>query len=329
MSEVVLPFALLLGFISVVVLVQGGVQVVFARHDRRARVNRRLAMFDAGLSRDEIYERLTRRGPQGAEYVLLANAEKALRRLLQQAGVTIPIRRLVLNTAVAAASLWGLALVFASARGVLLPKDMALSLLASLGLATGAVWMWLRRRRARRLKQIELQMPVALDVMTRALRAGHPVISAIQLAAEEMGDPLGSEFGLVLDETTYGTELREALVHFGDRSGSSDAHFLAVAVAVQTETGGNLAEILDGLAAVIRGRTSLTQKVKALSSEGRTSALFLTALPAVVIGGQILFHPHVYSDKFSDPIFWPAVGGTSALYLVGWLIIHRIINFKY
>lgn len=329
MNGVIIPLALILGFVSVVMLVQNGLQVAFARHDRRERVNRRLTLYEAGLSRDEVYERLLRRTPGRPVSALEARLVEWFRRELQQAGVVTPAPRLLFQTVLVAAGLWTASLAFASSHGLLSPQGMLLSLLAAVGLTATGFWMWLRRKRAKRLKQIELQMPVALDVMTRALRAGHPVISSIQLAAEEMGDPLGSEFGLVLDETTYGTELRDSLAAFGVRSGSADAHFLAVAIAVQTETGGNLAEILESLAAVIRGRTGLTQKVKALSSEGRTSAIMLTVLPLLVIGEQILTRPTVYSDKFPDPIFWPTVGVTAAMYFVGWLIMHRIINFKY
>ena len=179
------------------------------------------------------------------------------------------------------------------------------------------------------MKALEEQMPLALDVINRAIRAGHPVVSAVQLAASEMGDPIGSEFGLVVDETTYGFAFKDALTNFAHRTGSPDAHFFAVSVGIQSETGGNLAEILAGLAAVIRGRATLGKRVKALSSEGRASALLLSALPAMLISALFMMHPTFYTSKFSDPIFWPAVAGVSLLYVLGWVMIRRIVNFKY
>ena len=144
-----------------------------------------------------------------------------------------------------------------------------------------------------------------------------------------MGDPIGSEFGLIVDETTYGYEFREALANFARRTASPDAHFFAVSIGVQAETGGNLAEILEGLASVIRGRTMLGKRVRALSSEGRASALLLSALPVLLVAFMLLTQPTYYTSKFSDPIFWPVAGGVFASYLVGLLIIRRIINFKY
>ncbi|MFC3069157.1 type II secretion system F family protein [Phenylobacterium soli] len=331
MTQFLLPAALLFAFLSVVLLVQTSAGLLFVRRDQAARLNRRLTMLGAGFSRREIYQRFTRPGAgSGWAPALLRVLELDFSRTLRRAGVTTPTSQLVAGALAAIAGLWLLSLSFwINTGGLGVAVNAVISLLACVAITGLAGWLWLRRLQRIRLKKIEVQLPIALDVMTRALRAGHPVISAIQLAAEEMGDPLGSEFGIVVDETTYGSDLQEALANFAERSGSPDIYFLAVSIAVQTETGGNLAEILEGLAGVIRSRTSLTQKVRALSSEGRASALFLTVLPALVIGAQLAIHPHVYTEKFSDPIFWPAVGFTAALYFVGWLVIRRIINFKY
>lgn len=330
MNQIIAPLALLFAFLSVVILAQTSAGLLFTRKDRAARLNRRLTMLGAGYTRQEIYQRFTRGGGQGPAHALLDLFDLDLGKALLRAGVTTSMDRLAMGAIGAVGALWLLSMTFwIRTSGFGVAVNAVVSLLACIGLTGFAAWVWLRRLQKARLKKIEVQLPIALDVMTRALRAGHPVISAIQLAAEEMGDPLGSEFGMVVDETTYGADLQEALANFADRSGSADIYFLAVSIAVQTETGGNLAEILEGLAGVIRSRTSLTQKVRALSSEGRTSAIFLSVLPALVIGFQLIIHPHVYTDKFSDPIFWPAVGMTAGLYLVGWLVIRRIINFKY
>ena len=143
----------------------------------------------------------------------------------------------------------------------------------------------------------------------------------------DMGGMQG--FGLIVDETTYGVEFKEALANFARRTGSSDAHFFAVSVSIQSETGGNLAEVLEGLATVMRGRSTLGKRVKSLASEGRASAILLTVLPVVMVAFQLLVHPTIYSDKFSDPIFWPVVIATAVIYGLGWVMVNRIINFKY
>ncbi|MET0547352.1 MAG: type II secretion system F family protein, partial [Caulobacterales bacterium] len=191
------------------------------------------------------------------------------------------------------------------------------------------VAVWVNQRRSKRIRTLEEQLPLALDIITRSLRAGHPVIAAIQLASTEMTDPVGSEFGLIVDETNFGADLTTALNSFATRTGSDDAKFFAVAVAVQMESGGNLAEILDNLTRVMRSRATLGKRVKALSSEGRSSAYVLSALPACLIGFQLAFNPRYYTDKFADPIFWPTVAMVLGLYFLGWAIMWRIVNFKY
>ncbi len=144
-----------------------------------------------------------------------------------------------------------------------------------------------------------------------------------------MGDPIGSEFGLIVDETTYGFDFKDALANFARRSGSPDARFFAVSVGIQSETGGNLAEILEGLARVMRGRATLGKRVRALSSEGRISALILSGLPIFLVSFMMLVQPRFYTSKFSDPIFLPAIAVILGIYLLGWLMIRRIINFRY
>jgi tight adherence protein B len=305
--------------------------VIFASGDKTRRVNRRLTMLDSGMSREEVYAALVRMPdrPKPGDWGPVALLQ-ILRRYCRQAGVSISPERLLGIAAAIAGGLWLLAMAFTrSGSGIGLLVNGVFSLAAAALLAFGAVWLWLRRMRNRRLKKIEEQLPTALDIINRALRAGHPVVSAIQLAADEMGDPVGSEFGLIVDETTYGVAFDDALVNFARRTGSDDAHFFAVSVSIQSETGGNLAEILGGLATVIRGRNSLAKRVRALASEGRASAVLLSTLPVVVVLIQLLIHPHVYLDKANDPIFQISLVVTAVVYGLGWLMIYRIINFRY
>lgn len=329
--EAVVPLIYLLAFVAVVLLVQTAASLFFAGSDRNNRVNRRLTMLQSGMSRDQVFAALIRQ-PLGLNVGGLRQAQFMARFALycRQAGISTPPERLLLITSIVGGIIWLAAIVASSAStGVQLLLNSAVCLVGASVLSVGGLYFWLRRSRTRRLKRIEEQLPNALDIVTRALRAGHPVISAVQLAAEELSDPLGSEFGLLVDETTYGIELEEALTNFANRTGSGDAHFFAVSVNVQAETGGNLAEILGGLAIVIRGRATLAKRVRSLASEGRASAVLISSLPILVVGVQLIAHPKVYTDKFSDPIFWPTVGITAVVYAAGWLIINRIVNFKY
>lgn len=331
MNAVVVPLIYLLAFVAVILLVQTAAGLIFAVGDRTQRVNRRLTMMNAGMSRDQVYMALVRKplatGPRDQR---LARFYERFTLYCRQAGIAASPQRIVLVTLGIAGAIWVVGLMLATSNSPLqFMFNGIASLVAALLLAVTGVWLWMRRQRSGRLKKIEEQLPVALDIISRALRAGHPVISAIHLAADELGDPLGSEFGLVVDETTYGIEFEDALVNLAERTGSGDAHFFAVSINIQSETGGNLAEILQGLSSVIRGRRTLAKRVKSLASEGRASAIMISVLPLIVVGIQLIIQPQLYTSKFSDPIFWPTVAITAAVYTSGWVIIHRIVNFKY
>lgn len=325
------PLVYVLAFVAVVLLVQTVAGLIFSANDRAKTVNRRLAMLDSGMSREAVYSALVRKAPVSRSTdQRLQRWHDAIETFLRQAGLSIsPLHLLAIASGVAGA-IWLAALSLASSdSGLGFLVNGALSFLAAAVASGVGCWLWINRLRGQRIKKLEEQLPLALDVINRAVRAGHPVIAAVQLASDELGDPVGSEFGLIVDETTYGVDFKEALANFARRTGSGDAHFFAVSVSIQSETGGNLAEILEGLATVIRGRQSLGKRVRSLASEGRASAVLLSVLPVLLIAFQLLFNPGVYSSKFSDPIFWPTVAVTLAVYGVGWVIVHRIINFKY
>jgi tight adherence protein B len=188
--------------------------------------------------------------------------------------------------------------------------------------------MVLSRIAAKRRKTIEAQFPVALDVFVRGLRAGHPIASALELLTTEMSDPIGSEFGIVVDEVTYGAEMSDALQSMADRWELQDMQMFVVSLSIQRETGGNLAEILENLASVIRDRASMYMKVRALSSEGRMTAVLLTGLPILAFTALFLLNPSFYLDVADDPAFIPGFGGLLILYGVGYFTIRRMVNLE-
>jgi tight adherence protein B len=318
-------------FCAVVLAVEETVRLVLSSGDQNKRVNRRLTMLASGMQHAEVYSSLVRKPtlPFDSDPSLVQLYERfAL--YCRQAGLQMSPFQLLTYFAGIALVIWLFSLFTLHASDFLgAALNASITFVASIVIVGLGAWIWLVRRRAKRLRALEDQLPSALDIINRALRAGHPVVSAVQLASDEMGDPIGSEFGLIVDETTYGFEFKEALGNFARRSGSADAKFFAVSVGVQSETGGNLAEVLEGLSAVMRGRATLSKRVKALSSEGRISAIILTALPVFLVAFMLLISPTFYTSKFADPIFWPSVGAILALYLVGWILIHRIINFRF
>jgi tight adherence protein B len=172
------------------------------------------------------------------------------------------------------------------------------------------------------------QLPDAIDIVVRSLRAGHPVSTSISMVAREMRDPIATEFGLVVDEMTYGLNLDVALSNLARRVGLSDLRFLVVAVMIQTQVGGNLAEILSGLSRVIRERAKMRAKIRALSAEGRFSAGLLSILPFALAGVINLLTPTFYSAVSNDPVFWPILGFGCFLMVVGVLVMYRLVNFR-
>jgi tight adherence protein B len=183
--------------------------------------------------------------------------------------------------------------------------------------------------RANRAKLMMVELvPGALDVFVRGLRAGHPISSALELLTTEMPDPIGSQFGQVVDEVTYGADLRDALQAMADRWGLDDMRMFVVSLSVQSETGGNLAEVLENLTGVIRERASMMLKVRALSSEGRMTAVMLTALPILAISGLFAMNPAFYLDVADDPAFIPSFVGLIILYVIGFVSIRRLVDLK-
>ncbi len=177
-------------------------------------------------------------------------------------------------------------------------------------------------------KRIEEQFPVALDVFVRGLRAGHPIAAALELLTLEMPDPIGSQFGIAVDEVTYGAELRDALQSMAERWDLEDMRMFVVSLSIQNETGGNLAEILENLSRVIRERHSMLLKVRALSSEGRMTAVMLTVLPVLSFAALFMFNPKFYMDVANDPMFVPGFVGLILLYVIGFVWIRRLVDLK-
>lgn len=218
-------------------------------------------------------------------------------------------------------------LVFSSGGSMSFARTLLLATFA-FAVGVGIPLMVLRIRATRSRRRIQEQFPVALDVFVRGLRAGHPIAAALDLLTVEMPDPIGTEFGIVVDEVTYGADLRDALERMAERWDLEDMRMFVVSLAIQNETGGNLAEILENLSKVIRDRAAMAMKVRALSSEGRMSAIMLTALPVFAFTLLFVFNPRFYLDVADDPAFIPAFAALLVLYAIGFLVIRRMVDLK-
>jgi tight adherence protein B len=252
-----------------------------------------------------------------------------LEKMLMMAGTTIPTQRLLWILAIAPLALFaGLSLIMVTMGMPVGFGRMFLLLVAALALGFGLPLFVLQVRATRRRRKFQEQFPLALDVFVRGLRAGHPIAAALELLTTEMPDPIGSEFGLVVDEVTYGADLKDALSAMAERWDLDDVRMFVVSLAVQSETGGNLAEILENLSRVIRERASLFLKVRALSSEGRISGVMLTVLPVLTFLILFLINPAFYLDVADDPLFMPGFVGLIGLYAMGFWMIRRMVDLK-
>ena len=220
-----------------------------------------------------------------------------------------------------------LAVMFATGVGVSFGRLVLIAAFAA-ALGGGLPLMLLNFKATRTRKKMQEQFPVALDVFVRGLRAGHPIAAALDLLTVEMPDPVGSQFGLVVDEVTYGAELRDALQAMADRWDLEDMRMFVVSLSVQSETGGNLAEILESLSKVIRERQSMFLKVRALSSEGRMTGVMLTVLPLFTFVMLFILSPGFFLDVANDPMFVPGFIILFIMYLTGFFTIRKMVDLK-
>lgn len=190
--------------------------------------------------------------------------------------------------------------------------------------------LWfLDRTRTRRLRRFERQLPDALDMIVRSLRAGHPTSVAVGLVAREMPDPVGTEFGIVADEVTFGANLETGIRKMAERVGYDGLQLLSVAVSIQAKTGGNLTEILHNLSKVMRDRLMLRLKIRSLASEGKLSAIMMSLFPLVMLGILFVIAPSYYGAVWNDPWILPAFTGFGLLALFGDFIMYRMVNFDF
>ena len=332
MSDTALRFLTMLALFAFIVLVAqlaGG-----AIADRRAKsraVNARLRMIEAGVDRETVTARLRKDVPHeipGAPQ-WVSNAALAFHRMLNAANIQRSVYAVFGAMLLGAALVTALILALAAWSGVAITLGV-IQLAAAMGAVVGILlpWMVIGRLADARRRRMESQFPVALDVFVRGLRAGHPIPAALNLLVEEMEDPVGTEFGIVADEIAFGFGLREALSRMAQRWGLPDIDMFVVSVSVQMETGGNLAEILENLSRVIRERASMFMKVRALSSEGRMTALVLTVLPILAFAVLFMVNPAFYLDVAGDPIFIFGFAGVLLLYVIGFVAIRRMVDLK-
>ncbi|HEU4937603.1 MAG TPA: type II secretion system F family protein [Vicinamibacterales bacterium] len=243
-----------------------------------------------------------------------------LERLITQSGLTITVGTLVLAS------------VLLGCVGYLVVKIA--THLTFLALAGAVVFasipvMFVRWKRTRRFRAFEEQFPEAIGLMARALRAGHAFHTGILMVADEIPNPVGAEFKLLYDRQNFGMSLNEALKGMAERVPILDARFFATAVLTQRETGGNLSEILDNLADVIRDRFKVKRQVRAVTAHGRMTGWILSAIPPVLALMLALMSPDFMKPMITDPLGTKMIAAGCTMQVIGTLIIRKLVNIRY
>lgn len=308
-------------FLAVLALVQGIYLTVFGKSiSLNNRVNRRLDMLEKGAGREQVLEQLRKEMSQHMKsksiplYAILA--DKA-----QKANIAFTPGQLVMLMGVLTVVAFFL-LSFGTG------ASLAIRLIISIGMGVGAVFIWVNNTAKKRLGMIEEQLPDAVELMVRSLRVGHPFSSALQIVSKEVPDPLGSEMGVISDEAAYGRDVGEALKSMADRLDMQDLRFLAVAVTIQQTSGGNLAEILDGLAKVVRSRFRLFRRVKAITAEAKWSGMFLSVFPILALIMINVIQPNYYDDVRETAAFIPACLVVAGFLVVNVFVMRMLVNIK-
>ncbi len=242
-----------------------------------------------------------------------------LDRVLQQADVRSPLGFFILLTIF-------LALIAFLATS-LLTKNYVLSMIMAVALGAIPV-LYVRWKKDQRMKKFQRQFPDALELIARALRAGHAFSSGMKLAADEFDDPLGTEFGATLDEINFGISVPDALKNLSSRVDYPDLRYFVVSVLVQRETGGNLAEIIESIAHLIRERFKLQGRIRVLSAEGKLSAIILLILPFLVVLALRFVNPDYIKTLIIDPI-GRVMASVGAIWMIlGVFVMRRMIQIK-
>ncbi len=305
-------------FIGVLLAFEGLRQILSRSESRSQAGSRRMRLIAQGASTEDRL-RILKPGDEAWRFAALP--------LLGTLPVDIARAGLRIRPGTFLAICAGAAAVAALAASTALPPLTAIAIAVALCMI--APVLVIRERCKRRMNTLVAQLPDALDLMARGLTVGHPLNATIASVAEDMKEPVAMEFGIMVDQIAYGDEMTDAFMDFAERTGLEDARYLAVSVAIQSGTGGDLARVLMTLSKVIRDRMSMRQRIKAISAEGRLTSVFLSGLPLLILGATSLGSPDYYAGVADDPLFRPFAAIVCTLVVANYFVMRRLVNFRF
>jgi len=311
-------------FVALLLLFESGYLAWSARFGAHARrVHDRLASLgasDRAVRARLMRDRMLSDVPAVQRVLGRWSAMHAMDRFIRQSGLEWTVGTLLLSSAVLGAAAW---FIVRSQLGAAFVPGFTAAVVAA-----AVPFLYVSWRRRRRLDLLQRQLPDALDLLTRALRAGHSFSAALKMTSEEMAQPTAGEFRLVHDEVNFGVSLDLAFTHLAQRVPLTDLRYFVVAVLVQRESGGNLTEILGNLARLVRERLKLFARIRVLSSEGRLSAWVLGLMPFALAGLMNIFNPTFMSVMWRDPIGITITQYLLVMMAAGIVILVKIVKIR-
>ena len=320
-SEIDARFVIFVGVVIGGILVLEGLRQLFSRSSGAQEAkSKRMQMIAKGATTEQILKVL--KPAEKRSFVEKFPLIGDLPSVLRQGGITMAAGTF-LTTCFAATALIAVALI---AFRVMNPIN-AVILAFIVGICLPILQV--RMKRNERLGALVQQLPDALDLMSRGLLVGHPLNTSLNAVASEMPDPIGSEFGVVVDQVSFGDELSEAFRDFAERIDQEDVHYLATAIAIQHGTGGDLARVLKVLSRTIRDRIIMRKKIKALSAEGRLTAAFLSFIPILIFVLMQILTPSYYGSIANEPEAVPLGIAIATLVVLNALAMRKLVNFRF
>ncbi len=307
-------------FVATLLLVDGLLRWMFRRRAKSADIRNRLQGLKARKDQQSAYnEFLSRRGISERESIF---SLRWINRMYVQSGIEMPVTRRIAYVVLFILGGWVISILT-------LPfplfGQVVFAILFGIGLTIGVVYM----KRRRRISRFIAQLAPAIEIMVRSLNAGHPTSSSIALVSKEMNDPIGSEFGLLNDQLTFGLAMDAALQNMIERVGAEELKLLAVTLTVQRDTGGNLAEILLNLAKMIRDRLMMKAKIRAISAEGRFTAVIMAVFPFFLYWMIKTLVPDYFDTVIESGYAGTIVTVCLILMAFGIFILYRLVNFDF